>query len=295
MSCYHLIDAERANYFPVCVLCKVLGVSRSGYYDWKDRPPSARSRDDALLTGEIREIHRRSRQTYGSPRVHAELRTLGTRCGRKRVERLMRKAGLRGCMRDQRRGTTCRGKRRSAAAEDLVKRNFTATRMDRIWVADITYVATREGFLYLAFILDVHSRRIVGWAMEDHLRTEIVVDALRMAVWRRKPAPGLVVHHSDQGVQYTSLSFSARLKEVGIKPSMGRTGSALDNAMAESFVSTLKADLVSGMKFPTRQAARTAVFDYLETFYNTRRLHSALGYRSPNHFEEGRLEEMRVA
>jgi putative transposase len=291
VSCYHLIDAERAN-FPVCVLCKALGVSRSGYYAWRSGSPSKRSREDAALTAKIGEIHQRSRQTYGSPRVHAELRALGTRCGRKRVERLMRQAGLRGCMRGRRRGTTRRGKR--APAEDLVKRNFAATEVDRIWLADITYVATQEGFLYLAFILDAHSRRIVGWAMENHLRTELVVDALRMAVWRRKPAPGLV-HHSDQGVQYTALSFSQRLKEVGITPSMGRTGTALDNAMAESFVSTLKAELVSRRNFPTRQAAKTAIFDYLETFYNTRRLHSALGYVSPADFEEDRIEEASVA
>ena len=261
MSCYHLIDAERAC-LPVSLLCRILGVSRSGYYGWKGRPPSKRDRDNDALTGTIREIHERSRQTYGSPRVHAELRAFGTRCGRKRVERLMRKAGLQGCMRGRRRGTTRRGKRSAAAAEDLVKRDFVATQTDRVWVADITYVATREGFLYLAFILDVYSRRIVGWAMESHLGTEIVVDALRMAVWRRKPAPGLV-HHSDQGVQYTSLSFGERLKEVGIKPSMGRTGTALDNAMAESFVSTLKAEMTSRLEFPTRQAARTATFDDL--------------------------------
>ena len=178
----------------------------------------------------------------------------------------MREAGLRGCMRGRRKGTTRRSKR--APVEDLVKRNFAATEVDRVWVADITYIATAEGFLYLAFILDVHSRRIVGWAMENHLRTEIVVEALQMALWRRKPAPGLV-HHSDQGVQYTALSFSQRLREVGITPSMGRTGSALDNAMAESFVSTLKAELVSKLKFPTRQSAKTAIFEYLETFYNT--------------------------
>jgi len=221
------------------------------------------------------------------------LRALGTRCGRKRVERLMREAGLRGCMRGHRRATTRRGKR-CAAAEDLLKRNFVATEVDKVWVADITYVATAEGFLYLAFVLDVHSRRIVGWAMESHLGTEIVVEALRMAVWRRKPAPGLI-HHSDQGVQYTSLSFSERLKEVGITPSMGRTGSALDNAVAESFVSTLKAELVSRLEFPSRQAAKSGIFEYLETFYNTRRLHSALGYRSPADFEEDRMREARVA
>jgi putative transposase len=291
VSSYHLIEAEKTS-FPVQFMCRMLGVSRSGYYGWRDRPPSRRSREDTTLTERIREVHERSRRTYGSPRVQAELRALGTRCGRKRVERLMRKAGLRGCMRGRRRGTTRRGKR--APAEDLVKRDFAATKVDRVWVADITYVRTLEGFLYLAFILDVHSRRIVGWAMEGHLRTELVVDALQMAVWRRKPAPGLV-HHSDRGVQYTALSFSERLREVGITPSMGRTGSALDNAMAESFVSTLKAELVSDLKFPSRQAAKTAIFEYLETFYNTRRLHSSLGYRSPADFEEDRMEEARVA
>jgi putative transposase len=291
VSSYRLIEAEKTS-FPVHLMCRMLGVSRSGYYGWRDRPPSRRSREDTALTEKVREIHRRSRHTYGSPRVHAELRALGTRCSRKRVERLMRKSGLRGCMRGRRRGTTHRGKR--ALAEDLLKRNFAATEVDRVWVADITYVATAEGFLYLAFILDVHSRRIVGWAMESHLRTELVVDALQMAVWRRKPAPGLV-HHSDQGVQYTALSFSERLREVGITPSMGRTGSALDNAMAESFVSTLKAELVSRLDFPTRQAAKTAIFEYLETFYNTRRLHSSLGYMSPADFEEDRIREANVA
>ncbi|MBA3790938.1 MAG: IS3 family transposase [Rubrobacter sp.] len=256
------------------------------------RPSSRRRREDATLAGKIREIHRRSRQTYGSPRVHAELRVLGNRCGRKRVERLMRQAGLRGCMRGQRRGTTRRGK--GAAAEDLVKRDFTAPRMDMIWVADITYVTAGEGFFYLAFILDVYSRRVVGWAMASHQGTELVVDALQMAVWMRKPSPGLV-HHSDQGVQYTALPFGERLREVGITPSMGRTGTALDNVMAESFVSILKAELVSRLKFPTRQPAKTAIFEYLETFYNTRRLHSSLGYRSTADFEGNRIGGASVA
>ncbi len=292
MNIFRFIDAERAC-LPVALLCRMLGVSRSGYYGWRSRPPSKSSQEDIALAAKIHEIHRRSRETYGSPRVHAQLRALGTRCSRKRVERLMREAGLQGCMRGGRRGTTRRNKR-ATPAEDLLKRDFAATQIDKVWVADITYIPTREGFLYLAFILDVHSRRIVGWAMENHLRTELVVDALQMAVWRRKPAPGLV-HHSDQGVQYTALSFTERLKEVGITPSMGRTGSALDNAMAESFVSTLKAELVSNLKFPSRQAAKTAIFDYLETFYNTRRLHSSLGYRSPADFEEGRIDEARAA
>jgi putative transposase len=292
VSSYHLIEAERTC-FPIQFMCRMLGVSRSGYYGWRDRPPSKRSRENTTLTEKIREIHLSSRGTYGSPRVHAELRALGTHCGRKRVARLMRQAGLRGCMRGRRKRTTRRSGR-VIPANDLLRRNFVATEMDRVWVADITYVATGEGFLYLAFILDVYSRRIVGWAMENHLRTELVVDALRMAVWRRKPAPGLV-HHSDQGVQYTALSFSQRLEEVGITASMGRTGSALDNAMAESFISTLKAELVSDLQFPSRQAAKTAIFEYLETFYNTRRLHSALGYRSPADFEEDGMEEARVA
>ena len=291
MSSYRLIEAEKRS-FPVQFMCRMLGVSHSSYYAWRSRSPSKRSREDTTLTENIREIHRRSRQTYGSPRVHAESRGLGIRCNRKRVERLMRQAGVRGCIRGRSKGTTRRGKR--APAEDLVKSNFAATEVDKVWVADITYVATAEGFLYLAFILDVYSRRIVGWAMHNHLRTELVVEVLQMAVWRRKPAPGLV-HHSDQGVQYTALSFSERLREVGIAPSMGRTRSALDNAMAESFVSTLKAELVSRLDFPTRQAAKTAIFEYLETFYNTRRLHSSVGYMSPADFEEDRIGEANVA
>jgi putative transposase len=292
VSSYKLIEAERTN-FPIPLMCRLLGVSKSGYYDWRDRQPSNRSREDAALSAKIRQIHRRSRETYGCPRIHAELRSVGVCCSSKRVARLMPEAGLRGCMRSRRKGTTPRGMR--APAEDLLKRNFRATEPDRVWVADITYVATQEeGFLYVAFVLEVYSRKVVGWAMEPHLRTELVVDALRMAVWRRKPAAG-VVHHSEQGVQYTALSFSQRLREVGISASMGRTGSAQDNAMAESFVSTLKAELVNTVDFPTRQAARTAIFDYLETFYNSRRLHSALGYRSPADFEEDRIGEANVA
>ena len=292
MSCYRLIDAERATH-PVCVLCRVLGVSRSGYYDWKDRPQSARSQQDEALACQIVEIHRRSRQTYGSPRVHAELRSIGVYCGRKRVARLMRESGIRGCRRGGRRSTTRRNKH-AVPAEDLVGREFSATAPDRLWTADITYIATWEGFVYLAFVLDAYSRRLVGWAMESHLRTELVMDALEMAVWRRQPAPGLI-HHTDQGVQYTALSFGKRLEEAGIVASMGRVGSALDNAISESFVSTLKSELVSRVEFPTRQIARTTLFEYLESFYNRRRLHSSLGYRSPADFEEDRLRETGAA
>jgi putative transposase len=271
----------------------VLSVSRSGYYAWRDRPPSKRSREDATLTDKIHEIHKRSRETYGSPRVHAELRSIGIRCGRKRVARLMRKEGISGCTRGRRKRTTRRSEH-AVPAEDLVRRDFTAAMPNRLWTADITYVDTEEGFLYLAFVLDAYSRRLVGWAMESHLRTELVVDALQMAVWRRKPAPGLI-HHSDQGVQYTSLSFGKRLEEVGIVPSMGRIGSALDNAISESFVATLKAELVSWSRFPSREAAKTAIFEYLESFYNRTRIHSSLGYKSPVDFEEGRMREASAA
>ncbi len=292
MSRFRFVDAEKAR-FPVSLLCKIVGVSKSGYYAWKSRPPSKRSRDDADLTGRIVEVYRRSRETYGYPRVHAELRALGVRCGRRRVARLMREAGLRGCVRAKKRRTTRRDPRATPAA-DLVDRNFTAAAPDRLWTADITYLRTDEGFLHLAFVLDVYSRRIVGWSMASHLRTELVVDALEMAVWRRKLAAGLV-HHSDRGAQYTALSFGKRLEEVGIVPSMGRAGSALDNAISESFVATLKVELVHSCRFPTREAARSAIFEYLEAFYNRRRLHSSLGYVSPERFEELGAKEVEVA
>jgi len=242
---------------------------------------------DAVLLEKIETIHRNSRATYGAPRIHAELKAIDIRCSRKRVARLMRRANLRGCMRGRRMKSTYRMALQQAAP-DLVGRNFASEEPDRLWVADITYVRSREGFVYLAFILDVCTRRVVGWSMATHLRTQIVVDALQMAIARRKPAPGLV-HHSDRGVQYTSLSFSKRLEDGGLLPSMGRVGSAYDNALAESFVATLKTELLYRNAWPTRQAARTAIFEYIEGFYNTRRRHSALGYLSPAEFEEVRL------
>jgi putative transposase len=295
VSCYRLIEAQRASCFSVPLMCRVLGVSRSGYYDWKDRPPSKRSQQDAALTERIREIHHRSRATYGYPRVHAELKALGIHCGRKRVARLMRKAGLKGCLRGRRKRGTTRRDGSAMPAADLVRRNFAALAPDRLWVADITYIKTEEGFLYLSFVLDAYSRRLVGWAMATHLRTELVVDALQMAIWRRKPQAGLI-HHSDQGVQYTSLSFGKQLEEAGIVPSMGSVGSALDNAMAESFVATLKTELLyRASSWPTRECARMAIFEYLEGFYNRYRLHSALGYKSPVDYEEGRMKESTAA
>jgi putative transposase len=289
---FSFIDAEKASY-SVSLLCRVLKVSRSGYYDWKDRPPSRRSREDIALTIKICEIHDRSRRTYGYPRVHAELKALGIRCGRKRVARLMRKAGLRGCLRGKKKRTTRRDKH-AVPAPDLVKRNFRAIAPDKLWTADITYVHTQEGFVYLAFILDVYSRKVVGWSMASHLRTELVVDALEMALWRRKPEAGLI-HHTDRGVQYTALSFGKRLEEAGIVASMGRAGSALDNAISESFVASLKTELLYRQRFPSREAARTAVFDYVEGFYNRVRRHSSLGYLSPSDYEQATMEEVAVA
>ncbi len=293
MSAFRLIDAEKASY-PVAMLCRMLGVSKSGYFAWRSRPPSERRRQDALLTEKIREVHSRSRETYGYPRIHAELSSLGIGCGRRRVARLLMKAaGLRGCMKGKKRRTT-RHDPRAAPAPDLLRGDFVAGQPNRVWLADITYIPTREGFLYLAFILDTHSRKIVGWSMNSHMRTELVVDALEMAVRRRKPSVGLV-HHSDRGVQYTAISFGKRLAEVGIVPSMGRTGTALDNAMAESFIATLKTELVNRRRFPDREVARSAIFEYLEGFYNRRRLHSALSYRSRADYEEATMEGAAVA
>jgi len=275
------------------MLCRLLGVSRSGYYAWRSRPPSERSRFDAVLSEKIETIHRNSRATYGAPRIHAELRAIGISCSRKRVARLMRRAKLRGCLRGRRMRTTHRVALQQAAP-DLIGRNFASEEPDRLWVADITYVRSTEGFVYLAFIFDACSRKVVGWSMATHLRTELVVDALQMAIARRKPAPGLV-HHSDRVVQCTSLSFGKRLEDEGLVPSMGWVGSAYDNALAESFVATLKTELLYRSSWPTRQVVRTAIFEYIEGFYNTRRRHSALGHLSPAEFEEVRLGEEDAA
>jgi putative transposase len=293
VSAFRLVEAERARH-SVPKLCRVLGVSRSGYYAWRRRPPSERARFDAVLSEKIEMIHRNSRATYGAPRIHAEFGALGIRCGKKRVARLMRRAGLRGCLRGRRMRAAHRRALQQAAAPDLVNRNFAAKEPDRLWVADITYVRSREGFVYLAFILDAYSRRIVGWSMATHLRTELVVDALQMAIARRKPSPGLV-HHSDRGVQYTSLSFGKHLENEGLLPSMGRVGSAHDNALAESFVATLKTELLYRNSWPTRQTARTAIFEYIEGFYNNPRRHSTLGHQSPAEYEEVRLVQTEAA
>jgi putative transposase len=294
VSCFRLIEAERAS-FSVPLMCRLLGVSRSGYYAWRDRAPSRRDRADAELTEKIRAIHDKSRGTYGAPRVHAELRLAeGIRCGRKRVTRLMREAGLQGCCRGRRGRATTQRVERMPLAPDLVERNFTPEAPNRLWVADITYLGSWEGWMYLAFVLDAHSRRVVGWSMANHLRTELVVDALNMALWRREPDVGLI-HHSDHGSQYTSVEFGKRLKEARLLASMGSISDAYDNALAEAFVASLKTELLYRRSWPTRESVRVAVFEYIETFYNRGRRHSALGYLSPMEYEEVTIGEEAVA
>jgi putative transposase len=286
VSCYQFIAAEEAHH-PVALSCRVLGVARAGYYAWRGRPPSARARTDAELTAVIHRLHRESRGVYGAPRIHAELRAAGRRHGRKRVARLMRAADLRGCHRRRRRPRTTVADPAATPAPNLVQRHFDPLAPDRLWVADITYVPTEEGWLYLAAVLDAFSRRVVGWALADHLRTELVLDALELALVRRRPAAGLV-HHSDRGCQYTSVAFGRRLAAAGLIPSMSRTGDCFDNAMAESFFATLKRELVDRPErapWPTRTAARLALVDFIEGFYNRRRRHSALGYLSPAAYE----------
>lgn len=284
MKLYRFIAAERAH-FPIAFMCRRLGVSKSGFYAWRSRPPSRRAVADAQLSATIRGIHTASRGTYGTPRVHAELVDLyGLRCGRKRVARLLRVAGLAGVCRRRKVRTTVVDAT-APLSDDLVQRQFSAAAPDQLWVADITYLPTLQSFLYLAVILDAYSRRVVGWAMADHLRTELVADALTMAVHQRRPGPGLI-HHSDHGCQYTSLAFSRRCREAGIVQSMGSVGDCFDNAMAESFNATLECELLARTpRWRTHAEARMAVFDYVEGFYNPRRRHSALGHLSPAEFE----------
>ena len=275
-------------------MCRVLGVSPSGYYAWRTRPLSARAQADHVLLTRIRAIHVQSRGTYGAPRIHAELQDLGMRCARKRVARLMRQAGLHGAHRYRRRLRTTIRDLDAAPAPDLVARAFATDRPNRLWIADITYIRTWSGWLYLAVVLETFSRRVVGWSMADTLESALVVDALNMALWNRRPRPGLI-HHSDRGGQYTSLAFGRRCREAGILPSMGRVGNAYDNAMAEAFFATLETELLTRRAFPHRGAARAALFDYIEGFYNSHRRHSALGYLSPAAYERRWQESVRIA
>lgn len=278
--------------FAISTMCKTLGVSRSGYYAWRGRVPSTRSIADAELTARIKTIHQASRETYGAPRIHAELIDEGIHVGRKRVERLMKATGIVGVSRRKTARTTFRDERVRPAC-NLVDRNFYADEPNQLWVADITYVPTWAGFLYLAVVLDAFSRRIVGWAMGHNLKAQLVLDALNMALTQRRPVD--VIHHSDQGSQYTSIAFGLRCKEAGVRPSMGSVGDAYDNAMCESFFATLECELLDRRKFQTKAEARMAVFQFIEGWYNPGRRHSALGYMSPINYERsanGRLESV---
>jgi len=280
---FGFVLAKKAEH-SITIMCRVLDVSRSGYHAWARRPPSPRAVEDARLTERIRVLHKLRRGVYGSPRIWADLvLDDGERIGRKRVERLMRQAGLSGLITKKWKSTTVRvpGVR---VADDLLDRDFVADAPNQRWVADITYLRTWEGWLYLVAVQDLYSRRIVGWAMADHMRTELVTDALEMALAQRRPEPGLI-WHSDQGSQFVSLAFGQQARRAGIAQSMGSRGDCYDNAVAESFFATLKKELIHRRSWPTKAELRTEVFDYVEVFYNRQRRHRHLGQLSPAQFE----------
>jgi transposase InsO family protein len=275
---------------PIRRLCQVLGVSRAGYYAWharQQRGPSRRAQADALLAQVIHQVHQTSRACYGSPRIHAELRDRGVACSRKRVARLMQRQLLKGKTRRRFRVVTTDARHAEPVAPNHLARRFAVTAIggpDRVWAADYTFLPTRQGFLYLAVVLDLYSRRVVGWAMHHTQDHGLVLDALTMAVSQRQPAPGLV-HHSDRGRQYASAAYQAALARRGVRASMSRVGDCWDNAVVESFFATLKTELVDGADWRTREEARQALFGYLEVWYNRRRRHSTLQYQSPAQFE----------
>ena len=289
---HRFIAAERA-YHSVSTLCRVLEVSRAGFYAAERRAPCGRRLEDERIVPDIRRIHKDSRKTYGSPRVHAMLRRKGIRVGRKRVARLMRQEGISGLIRRRKAKTTIRVPG-VVTAPDLVRREWNPTEPNRLWVADVTFCRTWEGWLYLAAVLDCHSRKVVGWSLQEHLRAKLVVDAVEMAISRRRPGPGLV-HHSDHGSQYVSLAMGEHLKEAGIDVSMGAKGSALDNAVIESFFSTLKRELVNRYSWPTKVDLRVAIFEWIEVFYNRQRLHTTLRNYAPEEFENLPLSDQRKA
>lgn len=267
-------------------MCRVLGVSASGYYAWRVRGASRRATEDARLLQQIRAFHRASRGTSGAPRLHRDLRAAGVRVGRKRVARLLKQAGLQGVSRRQWPRTTIRAEH-ARPAPDLVERHFAATGPNQLWVADITYIPTWSGRLYLAVVLDVWSRRVIGWAMETHLRTSLVLAALDMAIDQRRPAR--VIHHSDQGCQYTAVGFGLRCHAAGVRPSMGSVGDCYDNALCESFFATLECELLDRVTLRTPAEARVAVFDFIEGWYNPRRRHSSIDDESPLTFEQRQM------
>ena len=294
---FAFIEAEKAN-FPITLMCRTLGVSSSGYHAWWGRPPSARQQADEKLSAKIHAIHTESRGTYGSPRVHADLRLdHGIACGRKRVERLMRAAGLRGVDRRRRRGCTVRDEA-AKSCDDLVNRAFSATEPDRLWAADISEHPTWEGKVYVAVVLDAFSRSVVGWSIADHMGAELVCAAFDMAMLRRRPSPA-ATHHSDHGAQYTPYACGRRLRQAGLLGSMGSIGDCFDNALCETFFATLQTELLDRRSWPTRKALANAIFDFIEAFYNPRRRHSSLGYLSPADYEAAhqakRAEEVNPA
>ncbi len=287
MTIFGFVLAKKAEH-SISIMCRVLEVSRSGYHAWVGRSPSVRAVQDARLTARIAVLHKLRRGVYGSPRIWADLvLDDGERLGRKRVERLMREAGLSGLITRKWKATTIRvpGVR---VADDLLDRDFTAGGPNERWVADITYLRTWQGWLYLVAVQDLFSRRIVGWSMADHMRTELVTEALQMALAHRRPAPGLI-WHSDQGSQFVSLAFGQQARAAGIAQSMGSRGDCWDNAVAESFFATIKKELIHRRSWPTRGELQTEVFDYIETFYNRQRRHSTLGQLSPAAFETSTL------
>jgi putative transposase len=263
-------------------MCRVLGVSASGYYAWLYRPPSDRDLADEWLLAKIKKKYDASRGTYGAPRILHDLRDEGIHVGRKRIARLMRRAGLQGISRRKGFKTTTKDPKASPA-DDLVERDFSASGPDELWVSDITFVPTYAGFLFVAVVMDAWSRRIIGWSMATHLRTELVLDALEMALTQRRPKN--VIHHSDHGCQYTSLAFGRRCREAGVRPSMGSVGDAFDNAMCESFFATLECELLDRNKFHGHSEARMAIFSFIEGFYNPTRRHSGIDYLSPINYE----------
>ena len=289
---FAFIAVEKAS-FPVRLLCRVLEVSRAGFYAWQERAPSSHTQADERLGLEIAAIHAESRQRYGSPRVHAELGARGHRTSRKRVARLMRQHGLAGRRRRRFRATTDSG-HTLPVASNVLARQFTQPAPDRAWVTDITYIATGEGWLYLAVILDLCSRLVVGWAVSDRIARELTLNALDMALVRRRPLDGLL-HHSDRGSQYASGDYQAVLADAGIVGSMSRRGNCWDNAVAESFFATLKVELVHDATWETRATARAELFEYIEVFYNGQRRHSSLGYLSPRAFERQRAHQRSAA
>ena len=280
---FRFIEDRRADY-PVTLLCEVLGVSPAGYYAWRSRPESPRSAANRDLVDDIRRVHRDTRGRYGSPRIHVELKAQGRGASRGRIERLMRRHGIRAIMARPRRVRTTDSRHDLPIAPNLLDRNFIATAPNQIWLADITYIETDQGWLYLAAIMDLYSRRIVGWAMADHLRAELALAALQMAISAQRPSAGLI-HHSDRGVQYASADYRKLMRSAGLKASMSRKGNCYDNAPMESFFHTLKTELVHHRHYATRAEATRDLFAFIEGFYNRTRRHSAIGFISPIEME----------